>query len=419
MNASLRPGLQSKYAWREVDRVEPPKRPAENRVSDFRETSKPYDEVTARAQASRCIQCPNPACVAACPLETPIVDLLALAADGQFEEAAQLFFSTNTLPEIASHVCLGGRQCETACVLEGRAEAVPIRSITRFLVDYGWKHGLSEPPVAPLNGQRVAIIGSGICGLVAADALSRRGYAVTVLDSRQKPGGRMMNGLPGFRMDTNLVGRRVELLERRGVRFRMNVVCGRDVHLRELRREFDAVFLGFNRSDPVRLEVPGSGLKGVLPADAFVRQSGAGATPGEPTPDVRGRRVIVLGGGDTAMDALRTAIRRGAREALCIYRRDEAHMAADREEYANALEEGARFVLLTRPTAVIGNTAGEVTAVRCRKVGPEDLTSLEPNRVRAPCRNGVRCSRRCGSGRLWIRPCPVAALRRFCRRGRG
>jgi glutamate synthase (NADPH/NADH) small chain len=360
--------MQSKYTWREVDRVDPPKRPAANRVSDFRETSKPYDEATAREQASRCVQCPNPACVAACPLETPIVDLLALAADGQFKEAAQLMFSASTLPELASHVCLGGRRCEAACVLEGRADVIPIRSITRFLVDYGWKHGLSEPPVAPLTGQRVAVIGSGICGLVAADLLSRRGYAVTVLDSRQRPGGRMMNGLPGFRVDTQLVARRVELLERRGVRFRMNVVCGQDIHLRDLRRDFDAVFLGFNRSDPVPLEVPGAGLRGVYPADGFVRHSGAGLASGEPAPEVRCRRVVVLGGGDTAMDALRTAIRRGAREALCVYRRDEANMSADREEYVNALEEGAQFVFLTRPVAVVGNSAGEVTAVRCRKV---------------------------------------------------
>jgi glutamate synthase (NADPH/NADH) small chain len=385
MNARLRPDWHAKYAWREMDRVDPPKRPAKNRVSDFRETSQPYDETTAREQASRCIQCPNPSCVAACPLETPIVELLALAADGQFKEAAQLFFATSTLPELASHVCPGGRRCEAACVLEGRADSVPIRSITRFLVDYGWKHGLSEPPVAPLTGRRVAVIGSGICGLVAADALSRRGYAVTVLDSRQKPGGRMMNGLPGFRVDTKLVGRRVELLERRGVRFRMNVVCGRDVHLRDLRREFDAVFLGFNRSEAVSLDVPGAALRGVFPADAFVRQSGSGATPGEPTPEVRGRRVVVLGGGDTAMDALRTAIRRGAREALCVYRRDAATMAADREEYANALEEGAQFVFLSQPVAVIGNSAGEVTAVRCRntELGDPDVSEQPEVKLRA------------------------------------
>jgi glutamate synthase (NADPH/NADH) small chain len=367
MNTFSRPGWQAKYAWREVDRVDPPKRSATNRVSDFRQTSTPYDEVTAREQAGRCIQCPNASCVTACPLGTPIVELLALTANGQFREAAELMFATNALPEVASHVCVGGRLCERVCLLASKSDPVPIRAITRFLLDYGWKQGLAEPAVEPLKGRSIAVIGSGIGGLVAADTLSRRGYSVTIFDSRRKPGGRVMNGLPGFRMDKEMVERRLELLRQRGVQFCMNVVCGRDLQLNDLRARFDAVYLGFGLADPVALDVPGANLRGVYQAYSFVSENVAGAAPERPLVDVRGRRVVVLGGGDTAMDALRTAIRCGASEVLCLYRRDEETMAADAEEYACAVEEGAQFLFHSQPLALVGNATGDVTAVHCRR----------------------------------------------------
>ena len=374
MNPSSSPGGKAKYAWSEIDRAEPPKRPATDRVSDFRQTHLPYDEATARAQASRCIQCPNPRCVEACPLGTPNHELLALIADGQFKEAAELLFVTQSIPELASHVCVGGRVCEQACILAGKSDPVPIRALTRFLLDYGWKHGLAEPAVEHATGQSVAVIGSGIGGLVTADTLSRRGYAVTVFDSRLKPGGRVMNGLPGFRVDKELVERRLESLKRRGIRFRMGVTFGQDVKLSELRREFDAVFLGFGLADAMPLDVPGAELRGVYQSFPYVSQNALPA--GQPSVDVRGKRVVVLGGGDTAMDVLRIAIRRGAAAALCIYRRDEASLPADAEEYEDAREEGAQFMFLSRPVAVLGNAAGEVTHVRCIRMetGEPDTT---------------------------------------------
>jgi len=363
MNPSSSPGGKAKYAWSDIDRAEPPKRPATDRVSDFRQIHLPYDEATARAQASRCIQCPNPRCVEACPLGTPIHELLALIADGQFEEAAELLFITHSIPELASHVCVGGRVCEQACLLAGKSDPVPVRALTRFLLDYGWKHSLAEPAVEHATGQSVAVIGSGIGGLVTADTLSRRGYAVTVFDSRLKPGGRVMNGLPGFRVDKELVERRLESLKRRGIRFQMGVTFGQNVKLSELRREFDAVFLGFGLADAMPLDVPGAELRGVYQSFPYVSQNALPA--GQPSVDVRGKRVVVLGGGDTAMDVLRIAIRRGAAAALCIYRRDEASLPADAEEYEDAREEGAQFKFLSRPVAVLGNAAGEVTGVRC------------------------------------------------------
>ena len=368
MNPSSSPGGKAKYAWSNIDRAEPPKRPATDRVSDFRQTHLPYDEATARAQASRCIQCPNPRCVEACPLGTPNHELLALIADGQFKEAAELLFVTHSIPELASHVCVGGRVCEQACILAGKSDPVPIRALTRFLLDYGWKHGLAEPAVEHSTGQSVAVIGSGIGGLVTADTLSRRGYAVTVFDSRLKPGGRVMNGLPGFRVDKELVERRLESLKRRGIRFQMGVTFGQNVKLSELRREFDAVFLGFGLADAMPLDVPGAELRGVYQSFPYVSQNALPA--GQPSVDVRGKRVAVLGGGDTAMDVLRIAIRRGAAAALCIYRRDEASLPADAEEYEDACEEGAQFKFLSRPVAVLGNAAGEVAQVRCIRMEP-------------------------------------------------
>jgi glutamate synthase (NADPH/NADH) small chain len=374
MNPSSSPGGKAKYAWSDIDRTEPPKRPATDRVSDFRQIHLPYDEATARAQASRCIQCPNPRCVEACPLGTPIHELLALIADGQFKEAAELFFVTHSIPELASHVCVGGRVCEQACILAGKSDPVPIRALTRFVLDYGWKHGLAEPAVEHATGRSVAVLGSGIGGLVTADTLSRRGYAVTVFDSRLKPGGRVMNGLPGFRVDKELVERRLESLKRRGIRFRMGVTFGQDVKLSELRREFDAVFLGFGLADAMPLDVPGAELRGVYQSFPYVSQNALPA--GQPSVDVRSKRVVVLGGGDTAMDVLRIAIRRGAAAALCIYRRDEASLPADAEEYEDAREEGAQFMFLSRPVAVLGNAAGEATRVRCIRMetGEPDIS---------------------------------------------
>jgi glutamate synthase (NADPH/NADH) small chain len=383
MNPNATPGQKAKYAWSDIVRAEPPKRPATDRVSDFQQTHLPYDEATAREQATRCIQCPNPRCVEACPLGTPIHELLAMIADGQFREAAELLFVTHSIPELASHVCVGGRVCEQACILAVKSDPVPIRALTRFLLDYGWKHGLAEPAVEPAKNRTVGVIGSGIGGLVTADSLSRKGYGVTVFDSRLKPGGRVMNGLPGFRVDKELVERRLELLKQRGIHFRMGVNFGQDVKLSDLRREFDAVFLGFGLADAMPLGVPGAELKGVFQAFPFIIQNAepgcgpaAGTKTSQPSVEVQGKRVVVLGGGDTAMDVLRIAIRRGAASALCIYRRNEASLPADAEEYDDACDEGAKFMFQAQPVAVLGNAGGAVTGVRCVRMeaGEPDST---------------------------------------------
>ncbi|MGA2557571.1 MAG: FAD-dependent oxidoreductase [Verrucomicrobiota bacterium] len=385
MNAdqAARPGVSSKYAWRELDRVDPPKRPVQGRLSDFNEVFQPYDESTAINQASRCVQCPNPNCVAACPLEMPIPALLALTADGQFREAAEMLFNTQSLPEFVAHICVEDRMCEAACVLHKPSDPVPINSISRFLLDYGWKHGVKEPPSAPAKGRRVVVIGSGLCGLVGADALSRLGYAVTIVDSAQVPGGRLVNGLAGFKVDKKVIWRRVEALHERGVEFRMGVVCGRDVTLGDLRRDYDAVFFALGRTEAVPLQIPGAQLRGVCQAYPFIlyhtSDAGLHALPVQ----VEGRRVVVLGGGDTAMDALRIALRAGAADALWIYRRDRDHMPANPREFANALEEGARFLFLSEPRALAGNEDGAVVRLSCVRTGlgapdPSGRPELKP-----------------------------------------
>ena len=364
-DVEIKPVTRSKYAWRELDRVEPPKRPVTDRLTDFNEVVQPYDEATASEQASRCVQCPNPNCVAACPLELPIPTLLALTAEGQFREAAEMLYQTQSLPEFIAHVCVEDRMCEAACVLQKASEPVPIGSISRFLLDYGWKHGVKEPPSATANGRRVVVIGSGLCGLVGADALARLGYAVTIMDSAKNPGGRLVNGLAGFKVDKAVIWRRVEALHERGVEFRMGVECGKDVTLSQLRREYDAVFFALGRTESVRLPIPGAELRGVCQAYPFVVHHTSDAALHALPVQVEGRRVVVLGGGDTAMDALRIALRAGARDALCIYSRDRENLPGDPKEFANALEEGARFTFESQAVAILGNANGEVTRVSC------------------------------------------------------
>jgi glutamate synthase (NADPH/NADH) small chain len=365
----------AKYTWSEVSRAEPPTRAAGERVADFLEIYGPYDEGTAREQASRCIQCPSPACVTGCPLDSRIPQWLALTADGQFLEAAELMLADG-MPEIHARVCVGERNCEAACLLGAKSEPVPISSIGHFLLDYAWKHGVTDTPVALPKGQRVAVIGSGLCGLVGADELSRLGYRVAVIDSHAKPGGRLVNGLPGFRINRSLVERRVELLKQRGVELRLGIAWGSDVTLASLQREFDAVFFGWGRAEIVPLEIPGAALQGVHQAYPFVLQHTAGLDFKAPPVDVHGRRVAVLGGGDTAMDTARIAVRLGASKVVCIYRRDAARMPASPREFEHAQEEGVQFLFLSNPVEIVGHAAGQVTHVRCLRVAlesPDDV----------------------------------------------
>jgi len=356
---------QPNHTWTDVDRADPPKRPAAERVADFLEVYALFDEKTASEQASRCIQCPEPSCVVGCPLHNRIPEWLAATSEGRFLEAAMLSRSTSNMPEICSRVCPQERLCEGSCILSDKAEPVTIGAIERFINEYAFRVGPDVLKAEP-NGLRVAVIGSGPGGLAAADQLAGLGYAVTVLESQILPGGLLVNGIPAFKLEKSIVARRIEVLRRKGVEFRLGVALGRDISLGDLLRDHAAVFLGLGAQQAKPLNLPGENLSGVLQALPFLIQKNVDSGVLDIPPiNVAGKRVAVLGGGDTAMDCLRTALRCGAASAICLYRRDLDNMPGSRKEYVNALEEGAEFRFLTNPTAIEANESGEVACVRC------------------------------------------------------
>jgi len=358
-----------KYAWAAIPRATLPKRAAAERLGDFLPTYGNFDEATVRAQASRCIQCPEPLCRAGCPLANRIPEWLALAAEGRFLEAAAVSRSTSNFPEICSRVCPQERLCEGACILNSKTEPVAIGAVERFINDYALARRAFEPTRVPPNGLGVAIVGSGPAGLACADELAQLGYAVTVFEALPLLGGLLMNGIPAFKLEKEVVERRLDLLGGRGVKFRLGVRVGPDISLGDLRRDFAAVFLGVGAQKPRALDAPGAELRGVEAALPFLIQKNVPAAAGDRPPiDVAGKRVAVLGGGDTAMDCLRTALRCGARGAVCLYRRDLSNMPGSRKEYANALEEGARFEFLVNPVELRGDAHGAVAEVRCMRM---------------------------------------------------
>jgi glutamate synthase (NADPH/NADH) small chain len=356
----------AKHNWRYIARESPPKREATERICDFDEIYSLFDQATVRAQASRCINCPDPPCVkSGCPLANRIPEWLALTADGRFLEAATLSRSTSNMPEICSRICPQDRLCESACILNARSDPVSIGAVEKFINEYAFAHQTLDARVAPPNGLKVAVVGSGPGGMACADELAKLGYAVTIFEAQTRPGGLLVNGIPSFKLEKAIVERRFDLLRRRGVKIRCGVTVGRDVSLSALRDEFDAVYLAIGAQKPKELDIPGAHLSGIFHALPFLIQKNLGDISGSPLIQVRGKRVAVLGGGDTAMDCLRTAIRSGAREAICIYRRDLDNMPGSRREYLNAVEEGARFMFLTNAVSLSPSAAGEVCEARC------------------------------------------------------
>jgi len=354
--------------WREIERVNPAKRSAAERATDFHEIYSLLDEATVREQASRCIQCPQPSCREGCPLSNRIPEWLGLAAEGRFLEAAEISQSTSNMPEICSRVCPQEKLCEGSCILVGHAEPICIGAIEKFINEYAFAHNDDAAMVSPANGLRVAVVGSGPGSLACADELAKQGYAVTIFESQAQPGGLLLNGIPGFKLEKSVVERRLNILRRRGVKFETGVTVGVQVQLGQLRNDFHAVFLGLGAQKAKALDIPGAELRGVQPALPFLIQRNSTMPIDIPLVEVAGKRVVVLGGGDTAMDCLRTAIRAGATESVCVYRRDLANMPGSRKEYYNAIEEGAEFLFLTNPVGLEANAGGEVTGVQCLKM---------------------------------------------------
>lgn len=356
------------HAWLEIPRILPPKRDARQRSADFREIYALYDEVSIRDQASRCILCPDALCMIGCPLTNRIPEWMALAAEGKFQEAAEVSGATSNMPEICGRICPQERLCEGACILNSHSAPVAIGAIEVFLTEYAFAHPDRCIVRTAPNGFRVACVGSGPASMSCADELAKEGFAVTIFEAQPLPGGLLMNGIPAFKLEKSVVDRRFDLLRQRGVDVQTGKAVGRDVALWDLIKEYDAVFLGIGCEKPKQLDIPGADLRGVHQAMPFLIQKNAPEPLDIPPIDCRGKRVVVLGGGDTAMDCLRTAIRSGARSTVCAYRRDLENMPGSRKEYLNAIEEGVQFLFLTNPIRIEGNADGQVAKLHCVKM---------------------------------------------------
>jgi glutamate synthase (NADPH/NADH) small chain len=347
----------------------PPKRGADERAQDFLEIARPYIIAKAEEQASRCSQCGVPFCQVHCPLHNNIPDWLKLTAEGRLEEAYELSAATSTMPEICGRICPQDRLCEGNCVIEKDFGSVTIGSVEKFITDTAWENGWVKPVriIADRSGQSVGIIGAGPAGLTAAELLRTKGYVVHVYDRHDRAGGLLTYGIPGFKLEKPVVMRRVQRLIDAGVTFHQNFEVGRDASLADLRTRHDAILIATGVYAARQVDVPGADAPNVLEALDYLTASnrtGFGdAVADAPRYDAHGKHVVVIGGGDTAMDCVRTAVRQGAASVKCLYRRDRTNMPGSVREVAHAEEEGVEFVWLAAPAAI---TAKGVIATRMR-----------------------------------------------------
>ena len=371
-----------------VPQQAPQKRAAAERREDFSEIYRDFAQQQAAIQASRCSQCGVPFCSVHCPLGNNIPDWLKLTADGRLEEAYEVSAVTNNFPEICGRICPQDRLCEGNCVIEKGFESVTIGAVERYITDTAFERGWVQPirPRRELE-QSVGIIGTGPAGLAAAEQLRRRGYQITVYDRYDRVGGLLIYGIPNFKLEKSIVLRRWKLLEASGIRFELNCEVGRDVTIADLRARHDAVLIATGVYKARDIGGPGSGLGGIVQAMAYLTASNRKGL-GDRVPDfdsglldARDKDVVVVGGGDTAMDCVRTAVRQGARSVKCLYRRDRANMPGSMREVKNAEEEGVEFVWLTAPEAFLGDArVAGVRAVRMH-LGLPDASgrqSVEP-----------------------------------------
>ncbi|HEY5299380.1 MAG TPA: NAD(P)-dependent oxidoreductase [Acetobacteraceae bacterium] len=367
-----------------VPQETPEKRAVAERSADFGEIYREFAQAEAARQASRCSQCGVPFCSIHCPLHNNIPDWLKLTAEGRIEEAYELASATNNFPEICGRICPQDRLCEGNCVIEKGYQAVTIGAVERYITDTAFEEGWVRPirPRRELD-RSVGIIGAGPAGLSAAEQLRGKGYQVTVYDRYDRVGGLMMYGIPNFKLEKPVVLRRHARLEDGGIRFELNTAVGQTVGLDELRARHDAVLIATGVYKPRELGGPGSGLAGIVPALDYLiaanRENLGDAVPDFTSGllDARGKDVFVVGGGDTAMDCVRTAVRQGAKSVRCGYRRDRANMPGSMREVKNAEEEGVEFVWLTAPEAFTGgDTVEGVRAVRMH-LGLPDATGRQ------------------------------------------
>ncbi|MDH3241091.1 MAG: NAD(P)-dependent oxidoreductase, partial [Alphaproteobacteria bacterium] len=363
----------------------PGKRDAETRRRDFDEIYGEYTDEGAEQQASRCSQCGIPFCQVHCPVSNNIPDWLKLTAENRLEEAYEISAATNNLPEVCGRICPQDRLCEGNCVLEQSGHgSVTIGSVEKYITDTAFERGWVKPPT-PMRelGRSVGIIGAGPGGLAAAEQLRRLGYEVHVYDRYDRVGGLMIYGIPNFKLEKEIVDRRARLLADGGIVFHLEFEVGRDATLADLRGRHDAVLIATGVYEARDVQMPGSGLTGLYPAMEYLTASNrqglgdAVAAFEDGTLDAKDRNVVVIGGGDTAMDCVRTAVRQGARSVRCVYRRDRENMPGSRREVTHAEEEGVEFVWLAAPEAFLGD--GRVRGVRCQRIhlGVPDVTGRQ------------------------------------------
>jgi len=341
----------------------PKKSDAKTRVTNFNEIYADFKPTDASHQASRCAQCGVPFCQHGCPLQNNIPDWLRLTAEGRIEEAFRISSATSTLPEICGRICPQDRLCEGSCVLEQSGwENVTIGAVERYVNDKAFEEGWIEAIVPEIErSQSIGVIGSGPAGIAAADRLRTLGYKVTVYDRYDRAGGLLTYGIPSFKLEKHIVARRTDRLAESGVEFVLNTNIGEDITFEELREKHDAILIATGVYKARRLSVPGCGSKGVVAALDFLitaNKIGFGDTIADfdnGRLNARGKNVVVIGGGDTAMDCVRTSIRQGAKSVTCVYRRDRANMPGSDREVANAEDEGVRFEWLSAPKAVLGD----------------------------------------------------------------
>ncbi|MEM7257128.1 MAG: FAD-dependent oxidoreductase [Pseudomonadota bacterium] len=375
--------MSNAFQFLDAPRLDPAKTPAEERVVHFKEIYGSYDPQNAASQSARCLACGNPYCEWKCPVHNYIPNWLKLIAEGNLLQAAEMSHRTNSLPEMCGRVCPQDRLCEGACTLNDGFGAVTIGSIEKYITDEAFKQGW-RPDLSHVTdtGKRVAIVGAGPAGLGCADVLVRNGVKPVVFDKYHEIGGLLTFGIPPFKLEKEIVLTRRQVMEEMGIEFRLKTEIGADISLEKLLGEYDAVFLGMGTYTSMRGGFAGEDLDGVYDALPYlianVHQTQQ--WPGQPAIDMSGKRVVVLGGGDTAMDCNRTAIRQGATSVTCAYRRDEINMPGSRREVTNAKEEGVEFLWNRQPLEIIGRD-GQACGV---KVITTELTEADERGRRTP-----------------------------------